>query len=27
MFQEILKNCHYAYARVSSKSERDNSSL
>ena len=27
MFQEIPKNCRYAYARVSSKSQEDNSSL
>ena len=27
MFQEIPKNCQYAYARVSSKSQEDNSSL
>ena len=27
MFQEIPKNCRYAYARVSSKSQKDNSSL
>lgn len=27
MFEEILKNCKYAYARVSSKSQQDNSSL
>ena len=27
MFQEIPKNCRYVYARVSSKSEEDNSSL
>ena len=27
MFQQILKNCRYAYARVSSKSQEDNSSL
>lgn len=27
MFQEIPKNCLYAYARVSSKSQEDNSSL
>ena len=27
MFEEIPKNCRYAYARVSSKSQEDNSSL
>lgn len=27
MFQEIPQNCLYAYARVSSKSQEDNSSL
>jgi len=27
MFQEIPKNCRYAYGRVSSKSQEDNSSL
>jgi DNA invertase Pin-like site-specific DNA recombinase len=27
MFEEIQKNCRYAYARVSSKSQEDNSSL
>ena len=27
MFQEIPKNCRYVYARVSSKSQKDNSSL
>ena len=27
MFEEIPKNCKYAYARVSSKSQQDNSSL
>ena len=27
MFQEIPKNCRYGYARVSSKSQEDNSSL
>jgi DNA invertase Pin-like site-specific DNA recombinase len=27
MFQEIPKNCRYAYARVSSKSQEENSSL
>ena len=27
MFQEIPKKCRYAYARVSSKSQQDNSSL
>lgn len=27
MFQEIPKNCRYGYARVSSKSQQDNSSL
>ena len=27
MFKEIPKNCRYAYARVSSKSQEDNSSL
>ena len=27
MFQEIPKNCQYAYARVSSKSQEENSSL
>ena len=27
MFEEVLKNCRYAYARVSSKSQEDNSSL
>jgi len=27
MFQEIPKNCRYSYARVSSKSQEDNSSL
>jgi DNA invertase Pin-like site-specific DNA recombinase len=27
MFQEIPRNCRYAYARVSSKSQEDNSSL
>jgi DNA invertase Pin-like site-specific DNA recombinase len=27
MFQEIPKNCRYAYPRVSSKSQEDNSSL
>jgi len=27
MFQEIPKNCRYAYARVSSKTQEDNSSL
>jgi len=27
MFQEVPKNCRYAYARVSSKSQVDNSSL
>ena len=27
MFEEIPKNCRYAYARVSSKSQKDNSSL
>jgi hypothetical protein len=27
MFQEIPKSCRYAYARVSSKSQEENSSL
>lgn len=27
MFEEIPKNCRYAYARVSSKSQENNSSL
>jgi len=27
MFEEVSKNCRYAYARVSSKSQEDNSSL
>jgi DNA invertase Pin-like site-specific DNA recombinase len=27
MFEEVPKNCRYAYARVSSKSQEDNSSL
>ena len=27
MFQEIPRNCRYAYARVSSKSQEENSSL
>jgi len=27
MFQEISRNCRYGYARVSSKSQEDNSSL
>jgi hypothetical protein len=27
MFNEIPKNCRYGYARVSSKSQEDNSSL
>lgn len=27
MFHEIPKNCRYGYARVSSKSQEDNSSL
>lgn len=27
MFQEIPKNCRYAYIRVNSKSQEDNSSL
>ena len=27
MFEEIPKNCRYAYARVSSKSQEDNSFL
>lgn len=27
MFQEIPKNCRYGYARVSSKSQEENSSL
>ncbi len=27
MFEEIPKNCRYAYARVSSKSQEENSSL
>jgi predicted site-specific integrase-resolvase len=27
MFDQIPKNCRYAYARVSSKSQEDNSSL
>ena len=27
MFEEIPKNCRYAYGRVSSKSQEDNSSL
>ena len=27
MFEEVPKNCRYAYARVSSKSQEENSSL
>ena len=27
MFENVLPNCRYAYARVSSKSQQDNSSL
>jgi DNA invertase Pin-like site-specific DNA recombinase len=27
MFEEILRSCRYGYARVSSKSQEDNSSL